>query len=317
MNLKVVLLAVSFVLAISLTSDAFAHKSQVVGDYVIEVGWKKEPVIVGSDNAITVTITPISENKTNVETMNHEYHYLQYGSNHDNSKHDEMKDNATSTEDHESEYGAISLDSTLEVTITLDGKKTTLTMIEDHDESGTYVGNFIPNGVGHPVVHIFTTINNKPLEVTMHPEAIEDGAEFDELSSDGTVNVHVITTSPTKDKAMRINLTFTDANEKLIKHANYDISVTQNGESVLSEIEAHTEMGKDNHVTSSLTSNEPVDIKIKILGIGLPDDKANWSGPQEELSTLHVTPEFGPIVMAMFGIAIIATISLRSKIPKF
>ncbi|MFB5613063.1 MAG: hypothetical protein ACE5RL_07150, partial [Nitrosarchaeum sp.] len=102
MNLKVVLLAVSFVLAISLTSDAFAHKSQVVGDYVIEVGWKKEPVIVGSDNAITVTITPISENKTNVETMNHEYHYLQYGSNHDNSKHDEMKDNATSTEDHES-----------------------------------------------------------------------------------------------------------------------------------------------------------------------------------------------------------------------
>jgi len=322
LNTKLALLVISIALAAGLTNNAFAHKSQVVGDYTIEVGWKEEPVIVGLDNAITIAITPATEeDKADAETMNdttsedtHEEH--------DEASHDEMaSDDMTDTEHHEEEEGPLEngitgLESTLEVTVTLNGEKTTLTMTEDPDNPGMYIGEFTPSVTGHPMVHIFTTIDGNPVEATIHPEEIEDGAAFDEISSDGSVNVHVVTTAPAQDSVMTVKLAFTDEAGNLIEHVNYDISATQNDESVLSETEVHTDMGEDQHLTSSLISDEPVDVQVKILGIG-EGDKANWSGPQEELSSIHVTPEFGPIVLAMFGVAVVATISMRSKIPKF
>jgi hypothetical protein len=322
LNTKLALLVIFIALATGLINNAFAHKSQVVGDYVIEVGWKEEPVIKGLDNAITVEITPATDqDKINAGTMNgtanediHEEH--------DEASHNEMEttDTASTKEHHEEEHlerGITGLESTLEVMVTLNGEKTTLVMTEDSDNPGMYIGEFTPDVTGHPTINIFTTINDNPVEATIHPEKIEDGAAFDEISSDGSVKVHIVTTAPTQDSVMTINLTFTNEAGNLIEHLNYDLSAMQSGEFVLAETEIHTDTGEDQHLTSSLASNEPVDVSIKILGIGLEDDKANWSGPQEELSTLHVTPEFGPLVMAMFGVAIIATISMCSKIPKF
>ncbi len=322
MNTKLALLVISIALAAGLTNNAFAHKSQVVGDYLIEVGWKEEPVIVGLDNAITIAFTPATEeDKANAETM------TDTASEDDmahEASHNEMtgNDTASADEHHEEEEGPLEngitgLESTLEVTVTLNGEKTILTMTEDPDNPGMYIGEFTPSVAGHPMVHVFTTIDGNPVEATFHPEEIEDGTAFDEISSDGSVNLHVVTTAPAKDVGMKVKITFTDEAGNLIEHLNYDISATQNGESVLSETEVHTDTGEDQHLTSSLTSDEPVDVQVKILGIGLEDDKANWSGPQEELSALHVTPEFGPMVLAMFGIAIVATVSMRSKIPKF
>ncbi len=314
MNTKLALLVVSIALVAGLTNNAFAHKSQVVGDYVIEVGWLEEPVIVGIDNAITVTITPATEDdKVNAETMNDTANESK------DSSHDEMKstDTVNVGEHHEEEHiesGLAGLESILEVTMTLDGEKTILAMTEDHDNPGTYIGKFTPSVTGHPMVHIFTTINDSPVEATIHPEEIEDGAVFDQVSSDGSVNVHVITTAPAKDKAMTVKLAFTDEWGNTIEHANYDISATQNNESVLLETEVHTDTGENQHLTSSLASDEPVDVQVIILGIGLENDKVNWSGPQEELFPLHVTPEFGPIVMIILGVAIVATVGLRSKI---
>ena len=320
MNAKLALLVVAIALFAGLTNNAFAHKSQVVGDYTIEVGWKEEPVIIGLDNAITVAITPATQddkanagmNNTNADSMINETSHNDMASN----------DTASTDEHHDEEEGPLKngitgLESTLEVTVSLNGEKTALIMKEDPDNHGMYVGKFTPSAIGNPIVHIFTTINNNPVEATFHPEAPKDGAAFDEVSSDRSVNVHIVTTTPTKDEAMSLKLAFTDKDGNPIENVNYDVSATQNGESVLSETEINTKTGEDTHSTSSLTSDKPVDIQIKILGIGLPEDKANWSGSQEELSVLHVTPEFGPMVFAMFGIAIVATIGLRSKIPKF
>lgn len=316
MNTKLALLVISIALAAGLTNNAFAHKSQVVGDYVIEVGWREEPVIVGLDNAITVAITPATDkDKANTGTMSdtsedtHEEH--------DEASPDEMESTDTASTEEHLENGITGLESTLEVMVTLNGEKTTLTMTEDSDNPGMYIGEFTPSATGHPMVHIFTTIDGNTIEATIHPEEIEDGAAFDEISSDGSVNVHVVTTAPTQDSVMTVKLAFTDEAGNLIEHLNYDLSATQNNESILSETEVHTDTGEDQHLTSSLTSDEPVDVQVRILGIGLEDDKANWSGPQEELSAIHVTPEFGPIVLAMFGVAIVATVSMRSKIPKF
>ena len=319
MKTKLALLVIVMALSAGLTSNAFAHKSQVVGDYLIEVGWKEEPVIVGLDNAITVAITSATEDdKANAGTMS-------AGSmTHETSPNTMTSNDTTSTveEHHDEEEGPLEngitgLESTLEVTVILNGEKTTLTMTEDPNNPGMYTGEFIPSIAGYPMAHIFTTIDGNPVEATFHPEAPENGAAFDEVSSDGSVNVHVVTTAPTKDKAMQVKLVFTDKVGNQIEHVNYDVSATQNGESVLSETEVHTHTGEDQHTTSSLVSDKPVDVQVKLLGIGLPDDKASWSGSQEELSVIHVTPEFGPIVMAMFAVAVIATIGLRSKIPKF
>ena len=323
MNTKLALLVVAMALAAGLTNNAFAHKSQVVGDYLIEVGWKEEPVIAGLDNAITVAVTSATEDdKANAGTMSDAM--SADGMTHETSPNEMASNDTASTveEHHDEEEGPLKngitgLESTLEVTVTLNGEKTTLNMTEDPDNHGMYIGKFTPSATGYPTVHIFTTINDNPVEATFHPEEVKDGAAFDEVSSDGSVNVHVITTAPTKDQGMSIKLAFTDKDGNPIEHVNYDISATQNGESVLSETKVHTHTGEDQHSTSSLTSDKPVDVQVKILGIGLPDDKANWSGPQEELSVLHVTPEFGPMVLAMFGVAIVATIGLRSKTPKF
>jgi hypothetical protein len=323
MNTKLALLVVAMALAAGLTNNAFAHKSQVVGDYLIEVGWKEEPVIAGLDNAITVAITPATaDDKANAGTMNDAM--SADGMTHETSPNEmASNDTASTVEEHHDEEeegplenGISGLESTLEVTVTLNGEKTTLSMTEDSDNPGMYIGEFTPSVTGYPMVSIFTTIDDIPVEATFHPEEIEDGAVFDEISSDGSVNVHVVTTAPTQDSVMTVKLAFTDEAGNLIEHVNYDISATQNDESVLSETEVHTDMGEDQHLTSSLTSDAPVDVQVKILGIG-EGDKANWSGPQEELSSIHVTPEFGPMVLAMFGVAIVATIGLRSKIPKF
>lgn len=314
MNTKLALLVIVMALSVSLTGSVFAHKSQVVGDYLIEVGWKEEPVVVGLDNAITVAITSATEeDKTSAENMTNTM---------SNMTEVDMVNMPASTGEHHDEEGPLEngvtgIESSLEVTVTLNGEKTNLSMTEDPNNPGMYIGEFTPNTTGYPMVHLFTTIKDNPIEVTFHPEEVSNGTAFDEMSSDGSVNVHVVSTAPSKDKVMSVKLAFTDSDGNPIENVNYDVSATQNGESILSESQVHTDSGEDLHSTSSLTSDSPVDVQIKILGIGASDDKANWSGPQEELSALHVAPEFGSIVMIMFGVALIATMTLRSKIPKF
>jgi len=226
-------------------------------------------------------------------------------------------DNMTSDSHEEEgplENGVSGLASTLEVTVTLNDEKTTLTMSKDPENPGMYTGQFTPTSVGYPTVHVFTTISDAPIEATFHPEEVSDGASFNQASSDGTVNVNIITTAPTQGEGMLVKMAFTDADGNPLEHVNYAVTATQNGKSVLDVSDGHAMAGNDEQSTTELASDDPVDVQVKILGIGLPDDKASWSGPSEDLSTVHVTPEFGPVVMAMFGIGIVATIGLRSKL---
>ena len=314
---KLALLVVTITLAAGLTNNAFAHKSQVVGDYNLEVGWRDEPVIVGVPNAITVAITPATEgDKANAETMNDT---MSEDMSHDQMSdmtgdHASESDHAANEEEGPLENGVGGLASTLEVTVTLNDEKTTLEISEDPNNPGMYIGEYTPSTAGYPTVHVFTTISDVPIEATFHPEEVSDGASFEQTSSDGTVNVNILTTAPTKGEGMLVKMTFTDADGNPLEHVNYSVTATQNGESVLDIADGHAMEGNDQQSTSELTSNDPVDVQVKILGIGQPDDKAGWSGPAEDLSTIHVTPEFGPVVTAMFGIGIIATIGLRSKL---
>lgn len=327
MNSRSVLFVLAVLSVVSITSfgSAYAHKSEVVGDYKVEVGWNVEPPVVGLDNSITVMITPASAEDKAASDKAMEDMKGMTDEQMANMDHGSMSgDTMTADEHHHDEEveptnGISGLASSLDVTVTLNGKKTPLKMVEDEETKGLYLGKFTPTETGFPTLHVFTEINGKSIESTFHPEEIKDGALIKATSSDGSINVDLISTAPTKDGALDVNVKFTDSNGNPIEHVNYDIIATQDGKQLLDEEGVHTHTGQDSHSTEAASSSDPVDFQVKILGIGLPDDKANWSGPKDDVIPIHVTPEFGSIAMIILGVAIFSIVgfSARSKIiPK-
>ena len=134
------------------------------------------------------------------------------------------------------------------------------------------------------------------------------------MSSDGTVRVEITSTNPTANESMSIDLKFRDSNSGgLIQHANYDIIATQNDQEILSFMGAHEHEGSGMHNTAPLTSDDPVDIEITLLGFGLPDDQANWTGPSGEIIYFNVVPEFGTIAAMILAVAIISIIAVSAR----
>ena len=103
---------------------------------------------------------------------------------------------------------------------------------------------------------------------------------------------------------------FDTSTNKLQEHVNYDITATQNGQVVVSDIDAHSMTGIAEHITNFLESDEPIDIKVKIQGIGksLP-----FSGPQGDVIEFTVIPEFENIAMLVLGVATAAIIGFTLK----
>lgn len=307
MNNHLTLLLVATLAVVSITSihSAYAHTSQVIGNYKVEIGWETEPAVAGLDNAVTVMITPASEEDKTAPPMSDMGNATMDESNH--------------VSETEPTNGITGLASNLDVSITVNGKKTTLAMVEFEETPGLYLGKLTLDEPGAPTVHVFTTIDGTDVEASFHPEAIEDGSLIQATSSDGSVHVDLITTAPSKDEPMDVNIAFKDSDGNLINHVNYDIVATQGETEILNESGVHTHAGQDNHSTDAASSNDPVDIQVKILGIGLPGDQANWSGPKDDMIPIHVTPEFGSIAMIVLGVAILSIIGFSAKskiIPK-
>ena len=188
---KLAILA-ALVISVGLIGSAYAHKAQVVGDYKMEVGWKNEPPIVGKKNAIEIVVTKATSSD---KKSSHAHD----SSDHDTKKTTKAKTTKTSydmpseiklvstTKDKEHEHdtkstkkttkkaaGVSGLSKTLEADVTLNGKKTFLKLVEDKQKKGTYYGDYTPTSVGHPTVHVVGKIKNTPVEVTFHPEKVED-----------------------------------------------------------------------------------------------------------------------------------------------
>jgi predicted secreted protein with PEFG-CTERM motif len=131
--------------------------------------------------------------------------------------------------------------------------------------------------------------------------------------------VNLVSTAPTKDEGMLIKVAFTDSQGMPIENVNYGITAIQDGASVLSESKANAADGEAEYSTNALGSADPVDIQVTVLGIGLAGDEASWSGPKDATIPIHVTPEFGPLSMVIFGIAIVSIVAVATKsriIPK-
>jgi hypothetical protein len=188
MNTRLATLVV-FAIAIGLVGNAYAHKDQVIGDYKIGVGWAKEPPKVGKANAIEVSITKAStSDKKSATTHSHGDH-----SNSDMKKttkkatikktsadtgHMDMKTTKSTSKPtakaatKSSSKGVSGLADTLQVDVTLNGKKTQLVMKESKKTPGVYTGDYTPDSVGYPTVHLYAKINGKDIEGTFHPEKV-------------------------------------------------------------------------------------------------------------------------------------------------
>lgn len=169
----------------------------------------------------------------------------------------------------------------------------------------------------HPWMVGTVTVQEAMAEEPDEEESMEGMTELYGTSSDGTVKVEIETSTPTAGEALTINVEFTDAaSGSVIEHINYDITATQAGTTVLEAMGAHEHMGDVSHETAALSSGDPVDVTITILGIGLPDDEANWTGPMGDVVMFTVVPEFGTIAVMILGIAIVSIIAMsaRSKI---
>jgi len=103
-------------------------------------------------------------------------------------------------------------------------------------------------------------------------------------------------------------------------HVNYEITATQNGETVLQET-AHAMEMTASHMVDAVGSDEsPIDIEIVSLGIGPPGAEADWTGPTGSVATSQIVPEFGTIAMMILAVAIISIVAVTAKsrvVPRF
>ena len=103
-------------------------------------------------------------------------------------------------------------------------------------------------------------------------------------------------------------------------HVNYEITATQNGETVHEETRHAMEMTDSIQVDAVGSDDNPIDIEIVSLGIGAPGAEDDWTGPVGTVATAKVVPEFGTVAMMILVVSIISIIAVTTKsrvIPRF
>ena len=198
------------------------------------------------------------------------------------------------------------------------------TSILMQDESGEWIPDTVGTVPYYCSLHVWMTgtiIVQEAAKETMdetHVDEvrIEDNVEVthEEAMMENDVELMVTITDSVVLGGTQVDLEF----NKL--HVNYEITATQNGETVLQET-AHSMEMTASHMVDAVGSDEnPIMVEIVSLGIGAPGAEADWTGPVGSVATTQVVPEFGTIAMMILVVAIISIVAVTAKsrvIPKF
>jgi len=141
---------------------------------------------------------------------------------------------------------------------------------------------------------------------------------------DPTVDVPEITSPEVEQTQTTIGLiaTVTDTFENGVttldikfnkNYVNYEIDITQNGDRLLKETSHALGTTATYKVTAAGSVENPIDVKITSLGIGLPGQEDKWTGPTGLITTVQVVPEFGTITMMILVVAIVSIVAITSK----
>lgn len=159
--------------------------------------------------------------------------------------------------------------------------------------------------------HVFAeevTIQKSPFSMGSHH--FGSMIKTQTVSSDGSIWTFLTATEPVERERMSINLRFTDENGAEVYGINYDITATQNDQVILSEKMVHQRVGIGNHITQVLLSDDPVDVKITLQGIG---SNPPFTGPHDEQIPVIEVPEFGTIATIILGISILSIVLISKK----
>ena len=141
-------------------SSAFAHQSDSVGDYRIEIDWKNMPPVSGESNAIIVYI---SEMNKSLEAADQAF---------DPSK------------------GITGLKKTLKIELVVKEQKITLPLQPDPDIPGKYESVITPTFSGYSQLNFIGKINDTVVSLGLHPVKVEDQSILQFPAVDST-EVHI------------------------------------------------------------------------------------------------------------------------------
>lgn len=182
-------LLMAFAMSTVLVGNAYAHTSEMVGDYKVQVGWVFEPPMAGKKNAIELVITHATDADREHASLQEESHNSHgegssHGTQHTSMDHGmadvtHVSDNSDDHTGHKMsnipKSGITGLRNLLEADVTLNNAKTFLKITESKLRPGVYYGVYSPEAAGFPLVHVVGNIKGTLFEITFHPERIESG----------------------------------------------------------------------------------------------------------------------------------------------
>ncbi len=103
-----------------------------------------------------------------------------------------------------------------------------------------------------------------------------------------SVNSYIMPKTVTVGDVLLIEVEFRDDDKNIVDHVNYDISATQDGDTILLESGSHRHPGKHPiHETIELGESQ-LEIQVILQGLGHGDE---ISGPKGTITTMTVVPE--------------------------
>ena len=124
-------------------SGIFAHQSDSVGDYRIEIDWKNKPIVTGESNAIIVYVSELDKNKEAAD------------------------------QPFDSAKGIEGLRKTLKIQLVVDTESITLPL-QITDVPGKYESPITPTFSGWSQLNFLGTINEQNVNLAMHPLKVEE-----------------------------------------------------------------------------------------------------------------------------------------------
>jgi hypothetical protein len=137
------LLIAAFLISPLFLSGAFAHQSDSVGDYRIEIDWKNKPIVTGESNAIIVYVSEMDKSKEAA---------------------DQLFDPAKGIE---------GLRKTLKIQLVVDTESITLPL-QTTDVPGKYESPITPTFSGWSQLNFLGKINEQNVNLALHPLKVEE-----------------------------------------------------------------------------------------------------------------------------------------------
>ena len=139
--MNVYLLAILLISPLFL-SGAFAHQSDSVGDYRIEIDWKNKPIVTGESNAIIVYVSEMDKSKEATD------------------------------QPFDSKKGIEGLKKTLKIQLVVDTESITLPL-QTTDVPGKYESPITPTFSGWSQLNFIGKINEQNVNLALHPLKVE------------------------------------------------------------------------------------------------------------------------------------------------